>query len=64
MLLVKIRNSLELFWDSLDPNERFVCAYALASLAVWLLVHAREAEREQLKRELRDELEAADGGRR
>lgn len=64
MLLVKLRNAADLLWDSLDGQERFVLVYTLLSLAFALLVRARQVEREQLKRELLDELQAADDGRR
>lgn len=58
MLLVKLRNGLELTWDSLDTGERRLVVYALCYLAVSLLLARRGAARERLKREIMEELGA------
>lgn len=58
MLLVKIRNSGQLFWETLDAEERRVIVYLAVYLGVTLLLGARTRMREQLKAEIREELRA------
>ena len=56
MLLVKAKNAAELFWDSLDSEEkRLVLVYA-AYLIGSLLVAWQRGSRERLKREIREEI--------
>ena len=56
LLLTKAKNALELFWDSLDTQERAVVAYLTASalLTAWSVVSERSWERR--KAELAAEL--------
>lgn len=56
MLLLKIRNGLELTWDSLDQGERKLVLYVALYLALSLALTLRKSSRERLKRELREEL--------
>jgi uncharacterized heparinase superfamily protein len=58
LLFVKVRNSLELFWETLDASERATVAYALAWLLVIAAASVLRSSRERLKAELRAELEA------
>ena len=63
-MLSKIADAAAMCWQSLDDRERMAVAYAAAWVVLWLLVRLREAGREQLKRDLLEELEAADRGSR
>jgi len=56
LLFTKAKNALELFWDSLDSQERMVIAYLAASaiLSAWSTLSQRSWE--QRKQELVDEL--------
>jgi hypothetical protein len=56
VLLTKIRNGVELTWDSLDQQERQVVLYFVVYTLVTLFAAAARASRERLKRELREEL--------
>ena len=56
MLLIKVRNALELLWDSLDSEERRMLAYAVGYLVVTLVVAYQRSSRDRLVRELREEL--------
>jgi type II secretory pathway component PulM len=62
-LVGKAVDAASMFWQSLDQRERMMLAYAGAWVLVALLGRARQTGREQLKRELLEEL-AADGGAR
>ena len=62
MLLVKIRNGLELTWDSLDSQERQVILYLVCYLVLVAVTALQRASRERLKRELREEMSLARGG--
>lgn len=59
MLVVKARNAAELFWDSLDAQERIVVLYFLGYLALTVTLAVQRASRERLKAELREELVTA-----
>ena len=63
MLLVKIRNGLELTWDSLDGQERALVLYAVGWLVVMLLAGAARRSREQLRRDILEELGSGAGSR-
>lgn len=63
LLLVKLRNAGELFWDSLDTQERAqvlaVACYLVATVVATLAQrHSRrlEQQRELLKQELLEEI--------
>lgn len=62
MLLIKVRNSVELFWDSLDAQERQMVLYFAAYALVTLLAALQRISRERLKRELREEISGASAG--
>lgn len=60
LIVVKIKNAVELLWESLDSQERQVVLYFALYVLVSLLAAFREADRSKLKRELREEfLDAA-----
>lgn len=59
----KIANAGELLWDSLDSQERTVLLYLAGYLLLMVAAGLRRRSRDNLKRELRDELEAATVGR-
>jgi ABC-type branched-subunit amino acid transport system substrate-binding protein len=61
LLVVKARNALELFWDSLDAQERQVVAYMAVYMLVAAVTALQRVSRERLKRELREELHAHTG---
>lgn len=63
MLLLKIRNGLELTWDSLDGQERALVLYAVGWLVVMLLAGAARRSREQLRRDILEELGSGAGSR-
>lgn len=50
MLLTKAKNALELFWDSLDPQERMIVAYLAASavVSVWTVLGEAAWQRRKL----------------
>lgn len=56
LLVVKFRNAAELFWDSLDTQERQIVLYFLVYLCVSTLAMMQRLSREKLKRELREEI--------
>lgn len=59
MLFVKLKNAMELLWDSLDSEERRVLVYALAWFGLSVFAAVRRAQRDAFKREvLRDALTA------
>lgn len=56
LLLVKIRNAGELFWDSLDTQERMFLLYIVGSVLLSVMVSGQKKRREQLKDEIVMEL--------
>lgn len=56
LLLVKTKNAMELFWESLDAQERQIVLYFVVYLCVSALTVLQRLSRERLKRELREEL--------
>lgn len=62
MLLTKLRNGIELTWDSLDSQERQVVLYFVVYTLVTLAATLARASRERLKRELREEISGAAAG--
>jgi hypothetical protein len=62
VLLTKLRNGLELTWDSLDAQERQVVLYFVVYTLVTLFAAVARASRERLKRELREEIASGSTG--
>ena len=62
MLLTKIRNGVELTWDSLDTQERQVVLYFVVYTLVTVVATLARASRERLKRELREEINGTAAG--
>lgn len=60
-LLGKAADAAQMFWQALDERERMLVAYGAAWLVVALVAGVRHRSRENLKRELRDELELVRG---
>lgn len=46
MVLTKLRNGLELTWDSLDAQERQLVAYVVVYALIYLLSTLRKARRQ------------------
>lgn len=65
MLLVKARNAVELFWDSLDGNERRLlvvwACYLLGSVLFALSGKADDRRRQEIRAVLHEELTAPRG---
>lgn len=61
LLLVKARNAGELFWESLDSQERIMVLYFLGYVALTVALAVQRASRERLKAELRNELAVPHG---
>lgn len=62
LLLVKLRNGAALTWESFNSQERILVMYAAAWLLIMLVSTLVQRSREQMKREIREEL-AGDGRR-
>jgi hypothetical protein len=62
-LVGKLADAASMFWQSLEPQERAILAYAAAWVAVALVSGARRRDRDRLKSELLEELVANGGGR-
>lgn len=62
LLLVKARNAGELFWESLDSQERIMVLYFLGYLMLTVALAVQRASRERLKAELREEMVARGSG--
>lgn len=56
LVLIKARNAGELFWESLDSQERVMVLYFLGYLMLTVALALQRASRERLKAELREEL--------
>lgn len=52
MLLVKLKNSVELFWETCDTEEKRMVAYFVAWALVSILLAVQRAQREAFKREV------------
>jgi hypothetical protein len=56
LILVKVKNAAELFWESLDTQERVLIAYMAATVLISVFGAAQKRSRQRLKDELRDEI--------
>ena len=56
MLLVKFRNAAELFWDSLDSEEKRLLVIYGAYLVASVVLSMQGRARDKMKRELLEEL--------
>lgn len=58
LILVKIRNAGELFWDSLDSQERMLllltAAYLLAAVAAGMAARSKERRRQEIRDTVRE----------
>jgi len=57
LILVKVKNALELLWESLDTQERVLLGYLLLSVAVTVAGSAQKKSRARLKQEILEELQ-------
>lgn len=57
-LVGKAVDAASMFWQSLEPRERAMLGYAAAWLMVAFVAGARRRERDNLKRELLEEIVA------
>ena len=53
---MKLKNGLELTWESLDSQERMVMLYAACWLLVTLVTAVARGSRERMRREIVEEL--------
>lgn len=62
-VLTKAVDAASMFWQSLEQRERAMLGYAAVWLVVALVAGARRRDRDQLKREIFEELAGAGGSR-
>lgn len=60
MIVRKTLNAAELFWSSLDEDERMVVVYGLVWVVVSALAVAGRASRDRLRRDIIEELTYGD----
>lgn len=57
-IVSKLTDSLSMFWQSLDDDERRIVAYAVAYVLVSVMLGVQAAARQRRERALRDEVSA------